>query len=498
MGGCSGALTFNADDTLLAWYDRSFVHTRRLSTGEETSRACAATICDHPTLAFYQPGLALPAVIAERIVTCCNDKHIYSQIYDNGAGAAAHHALFDPELQLYVTPYNPDKVKEPNPLHGGLAEGALVREDAPLIGRFPSSNLIGSYAVRANQILLAADHGYLAFDLDHLRETFGPSSVVSHLVSHSVKLRDSGDGVHGISYNYDTGEVRVLDFRSAIPSVVRRFFAARVARKNGKYLDVERIAYDPGAEVVTLASRVSIDRYTASGRHLSSLSVAALMKKGDILEYSSEMLSSRGKYIGVRGRGAAALFNAQGALLGTFSSIDAISADERYLFVFGNAQGTTTESIIEMPKLDSVGITAIPGSAENMALSPDGSTIAYDDLRDDSNEVRLYDVRSRTSYRNGLPKPPSLGFYQDAYENELPMYRDIAFSHDGRYLLVVYDDEDGQSWIAVYSVDPKVWVRTACLEAGRPLSVAELHVVAGNSAPFVNGCAAFESEMYRW
>ncbi|HXW77820.1 MAG TPA: hypothetical protein VEJ20_10445, partial [Candidatus Eremiobacteraceae bacterium] len=167
--GCAGAIGFNPSGSRFAWYDEGRIYEADLSGTGSTSARCEPMLCDHPTL-VYVAGETLPRIVGSTQSCYCvlsydDDKKQYEKVYDDVSGFARH-AIWDRELQLYATPYDPERESEPNPYGGGLAMSSLLNESGPLVGRFEQSQWIGSYAKRGHEMLIPGDNGFITYDLD--------------------------------------------------------------------------------------------------------------------------------------------------------------------------------------------------------------------------------------------------------------------------------------------------------------------------------------------
>jgi energy-coupling factor transporter ATP-binding protein EcfA2 len=506
VSGCAGAVAFTWDEGHLAWYDASQIHIAPISAAADDAYACPAPLCAHPTL-MYLASYTLPDIVADGGVLQWDDgTKAYKQLYDDQAGAQRR-PLLDREFNMYVTPYDPVTAEQPNPLGSGLATQSFAPMEGPILGRMAGSQWAGSYGILGHHLLMPGDAGFLSFDLDHLRAGFG--GQLNNRVSYHVQMRSCGDGVHAVTFNFVTGEVEVLDLRSSTPRVLHRFKLAPVptVRRNGNdyYTYEVQIAYDPSSQIVTEFSYptqsssqtvfAQLRRFTIDGHLLSVASRAQLAERAGVATsaITSGSLSARGNYIVIKVRvpNPDVILRADGTRIGRAFSIDGISGDERFAIV-QNGGSDLAETIYRLPGWTVTGITAIPRTAANIEMSPDGSTVAYTAETDsDVSHLFLYDTASRVTYP-WLPSPPGLGEFGGVGAGE-----SFGFSVDNRYLLVQYRS-DNDSYLAVYAVDASAWARSACLMAGRSLTAQEFHSLAGNGVPYHNGCAPYLSQMYRW
>lgn len=517
IAGCGSAIAFTPDGKQLAWYDAGAIHTTAIGSAgtaaADASYACAkASDCNHPSLLEFQVGSTRPVMVADGGVVAYDfTAKKYQQEYNDLAGGQRR-AVLDPEFNMYVTPYSPGTAGQPNPFNSGVAAQSFSQVQAPLLGTVPGpqANWNQSFAVSGDRVFVPGASGFLTLDLDHLRQSFNEIFNVSY----RVRMCDSGDGQHAVTFDMLSGEVEVLDLASGAPAVIGRFKVGAVpvtSDKNHYYIDAVQPAYDPRTNVVTLLrygartnnlwANLTLRRYTLQGRMLQSVTRAQLLSRAGVplAKLSGLVLSARGNYVTVKARTPLedVLIRWDGGFVGRAFYIAHVWTDETYaVAVSHTGEGSVgyAESVYHLPDWQTSGVTSIPFYALNFGVAPDGYTLAYyvHNTQNSRWMLELYDYRSRTSYEDAasgygsLPNPP-----------DLSSYTGLTFSADGRYLIATYDDSDGDNRLAIYSVDPSAWARAACLMAGRSLTAQEFRVLAGD-IPYHDGCVPFKNQMYRW
>lgn len=455
----------------------------------------------------------------------------YEAAYNDLAGAQRD-PLFDAQFAMYVTPYDPQTARQPNPLGSGLASQSLVNLAEPLIGTVPNSQWAWDqdYGLAGREVLIpqatpapnapqasrAGWTAFLRFNLDQFRRTFG-SSVVS--VSYAAQMRDCADGAHAITYDWPSGKVTIYDIRHRPALAIASFRTQRIGLvpRTSTYAREAQIAYDPESHVATLIwyklspahEILTMTRYLvqASGaRVLGTLTGAQILADARVSPAAATVaairLSSRGNYLIVRARGGDALLRTDGVRIGGAYSITVISPTES-LAMAERRETDGVETIYRLPSWTPVSLTGVPWIAnvgiansaayrsDDVAMTVDGRTLAYVQQNGQGSSVEsnlmLYDVPSWARYSRPLPNPPDLGSYVG-----------LTFSADGRYLLAAYNNSSGAHELAVYAVDPEAWIRSACLMAGRSLTEPELRALVGSRVPYSDPCARYANQMYRW
>lgn len=502
--GCAGALALHWDGVHrvwdIAWYDAGKVHIEALNGTSDDEYTCPVEDCAHAALT-YRPGATLPTVVGGQYGSTYYDasQKSYSWEYKDYAGAQRH-PLFDSEFNMYVTPYDPAAAAQENPFGSGLAAESFAMVQGPMLGTIPSPQW-SSPGLTEHEMLVPMGQGLVRFNLDQLRVGFGR---LLGTPSYRLQLRDSGDGAHAVTFDWQSGWVHVLDIRFSPERVLHAFrvSAVPVNEKAHLYTYEMQIGYDPRAGVVTMLAYTPssvvlyLKRYDRTGRLLGSVSGATLMaharaRRGSVVQLT---LSDRGNYVLMKLEEPSpdVIMRADGTFVGSAYSIDSISADETVAIAQART-GDSIDTIYRLPEWTVDGLNpGLPESAEYVSMSPDGQTIAYAtyDTSASSYYLHLYDVPSRTTYRVDLPPPP-----------DLKSFRSITFSADSRYLLVTYDDTSEPNpnhILAIYAMDPNAWTRAACLMAGRSLSAQEFHELVGPQVPYRDGCAPYAGEMYRW
>lgn len=375
-----------------------------------------------------------------------------------------------------------------------LLAGA-IRMARPLLGSQAASHWSGNFAARGSKLFFPVGATSLrAVDLDRYPAGTDPSIVVND----GVHVRDAADGVHAVSLNVKTGEIRMWDISGEAPRTLNAFPIGSVDATGSSYADAQ-IAFDPATGRLSLATAGGIRQFTSGGRDLgfrawNDYAVQASLPLPYPTGPDAHILSARGNYIlfnypkgtrdwvitiGGRRVGAGAL------------DLRAISPDERY--AFGRDTGKAPE-LSAYPLTDwSARHTHIPSTTTVVTGTRDGRLLAYPDdqteadARDPSKlhfvpVVRLYDYDSNTEFFKGLPSPANLDHYSD-----------LAFSADDRYLLATYADRSGARRLAVYAVDPQVWLRSICTHGNPPLTRTEFEQVAPAEGDYyVDGCATYE------
>ncbi len=492
IAGCAGALAMTPDEKMIAWYDAGSLHVGPVASSADSAYACPVEICASAALLYFARGASMPYVVAKGGTLYYDGQtKAYAVEYDDHAGAQRL-PIADPEFNMYVTPYDPARAEQPNPYGSGIALQSFSRIDGPMLGTIPDSQWTGSYGLHGHDLLMATRSGYAQFNLRQFRRAFQRT----YDVSYHVHMFDCGDGEHAIAFNMVTGEVRVLDIRSATPVTLDRFMVSRVPVKNGYYQYFVLPAYDPRANVVTIlshaASFATLKRYSARGRLLNVVERAQLLRAARVSPASivNWNLSDRGNYVFIKVREPApdVIVRWNGALVGKAFSIDYVSPDERRAIATSGVSGDYREVAFSLPDWKAGAFLGIPTTVQQLASSPDGRTVAYWSADGNGNAtLHLYDWATHETYPAALPNPPDLGRYDS-----------LAFSADGHYLLASYDDQAKDHRLAVYAVDPAIWARSACLMAGRSLTATEFRQYVGPGFPYRDGCLPYAAQMYRW
>jgi hypothetical protein len=406
-----------------------------------------------------------------------------------------------------VSAYDPQTALRPNPFGGGLATHSFAEIKGPMLGRVSASQWGQSFGLYGHHMLIPSQNGFVAYNLDRLREGLNRKAPVSY----TMRMRDSGDGIHAVTFEFKTGCVEIHDIRhlssaSDSCSGSNKFRTDKVplykqGDSNYYVYDVE-LAYDPRSDVVSLLKikngstmpwprTAELVRFSAAGRVLQRISREKLAVRAGITPDSitNWMLSERGSYIVLKRPPGMPdmLVRPDGSLVGKALSIQGVSSNEQFAYAHTDAKASLL-TLYRLPEWKSAGITPIPQNAYQVTVAPDGHTLAYDD----GGKLRLYDLTSREPFGapNGqlsLPAPP-----------ELHYDRGLAFSADSRYLLVTYEasDTDKTKWVAVYAADPHIWARSLCLMAGSKLTPKEFLAIAGSAIRYRNGCSPYKSKMY--
>ena len=182
------------------------------------------------------------------------------------------------------------------------------------------------------------------------------------------------------------------------------------------------------------------------------------------------------------------MIDATGRVIGRAYTIGYVSSDETR--AFGSEEKGTHNSRLtfNVPSWDIShgGVLPISSSASYLGLAHAGSLLAYYDSTA-SDKIQMYDMSARTLFRYHMQSPP-----------DEAQYSEFAFSADDRYLLVHYKGDDDFYYTAVYALDPATWMRSACLMSGKPLSLQEFQENVGTQIPYIDACAPYASQMYRW
>lgn len=491
--GCAGAVAFTQDDKQIGWYDAGAMHVAPITASVDDSYACPKTLCSTASLIYFAPGSTIPSVVGSGgALYYDTQSKTYASSYNDEAGSQRR-PILDAEFGMYVTPYDPSVAQQPNPFRSGLAEQSFSRIDGPLLGTIPAQQWPGSYGLRGHELLIPGQTGYLSFDLTHLRTNFEQT----YNISYHVRMFDCGDGEHAVAFNMFTGDVQVMDLRSATPTVLHHFRVPKVPVKNGSYEYFVEPAYDPQTGIVTTLSYstgsagfATLRRFTANGNLLSVENRAQLLRRVRIAPstITSWNLTARGNYIVIKvNPGSDAIIRADGATVGSAFSIDYVSPNERLSIATRRVSSAYREAAFSLPSWRQNAFLVIPWTAQRLAISPNGTTMAYYEEGNDSTyTLHLYDLATRETYQVVLPNPPDLSAFSD-----------LSFSADGRYLLASYSSGTYQR-LATYAVDPNAWARSACLMAGRSLSQDEFRQYVGAGIRYRDGCIPYINQMYRW
>lgn len=511
--GCGGDVAFTADQKTLAWYDAGHVYTAPLANLQsDASYDCPQTKCDHATLMFTSTE-TLPTVIADGgVLIPSGTKDAYQVEYDDLAGSQRS-PVVDMDFSMYFTAYDPANALQPNPFGSGLAAQSLADIQGPLLGTIPNSQWAwaGSYGLSGDRVLLPDvslddasrwNHGepyttqFYRFDLQHLRNGFNRTWSASY----HVQVRDSGDGVHAVAYDWVTGWVRILDIASWPVRTLHSFKIAAVPTvasgpRKGYYTHQTQIAYDPSSGIFTIVAYMatfeSLDKYTATGHLVEHLSGPRIMQLSGayVKMLSGVSLSGRGNYLIIKQKypDPDILLRTSGRRVEVAQSINAMLHNEQ--LVMARQGKNDYERVYNVSPWRSLGLTGLPAHGL-VAMGPDRRTMAYISQSSGSNSTQylyLYDLGFWVKSAMHLPAPPDLGSYSN-----------LTFSADGRYLLAAYNDSDNNHRLAIYAVDPSAWIRSGCLMAGRALSPSQFHELVGGEIPYRDGCAGYENQMYRW
>jgi hypothetical protein len=514
--GCGSAVAFTFDDKTLAWYDAGHVYTASVANPQkDASYDCPPAKCDSATLMFTSTA-TLPSVIAAAgVLIPSGTNSAYQVEYDDLAGQQRS-PLLDSDFSMYLTPYDPQTALQPNPFGSGLAAQSLADIQGPLLGTipnaqwgWPSYGLSGNRFIIPDQSLDAAarwNHGepysvqFNRFDLEHFRKGFNRTWSMSY----HVQLRDSGDGRHAVAYDEFTGWVRILDVSSWPVKTLHAFKIAAVpvipsGPQKGDYEFFAQFAFDPASGIFTILEYNgkgihSLDRYDSGGGHIKHFSAAQLLAAAGA---SAKMLDG----IGLSGRGNYLIMNQKspdpdvllrtnGERVADEEFIDAMLHNET--LVLARDKTGDNEQVYTVSPWKPVGAAGLP-SHGFVAMAPDGRTMAYSatvtdpQTKTSTQYLYLYDLDFWVKPAMHLPDPP-----------DLDRYTSLTFSADGRYLLAAYSDSDNNHRLAIYAVDSKYLIRSGCLMAGRALSPSEFHALFGNQIQYLDGCAAYEDQMYRW
>ena len=499
--GCAQAVALR-DDKTLGWYDAGSVHVAPLAPGSsDATYPCAKVAqCAHPMVVFRPLGDVPTLVGAGGVLDISkgsDGKYTYAQVYDDGAGSQRA-PLFDRDFNMYLTPYDPKVLGQLNPFGSGLATESFLDIEGPLEGTTPNSQwgwahdygLVGHYA-----LVPKGDGGYIRLDLDDVRAGFAGGFDPSY----RVQMRDCADGIHAVTFDYKTGLVQIVDMRSYPPKVVHQFKVAPVRVVKDHYVVAVQLAYNPKTHVVSIleyglggSPLPDLRRYSIDGHLIGELTGKEILARSGLRaadlqlnahsEVDNVVLSTWGGYVIVRGTYPKhdALLRADGTLVATEQSIVGMSSDEK-IVVGQDKTGDVVSSMYQLPAWTRVASAASVSGPLTMA--PDGIVAYYDSS---AKALMLYDVHSWIRYSQHLPNPPGV----DGFTG-------ITFSADGKHLLASYDDSNGHQ-LGVYNIDPKAWIRSVCLMAGRPLSKNEFYNLTGNDKLYRNGCAPYANQMYRW
>lgn len=367
-------------------------------------------------------------------------------------------------------------------------EEAIIEANGPLTGegRAPSS-----YAFVNDSIVIPsagkpfARTPLSAWHLDPETKSAGDPPLV---------MRDSGDGIHAVMIDA-AGQVTVIDMKANTAQPIPTLTLSEPERRNAAAGLVE-IAYDPLQRTITLKTRRAIDRYDINGRRYADIPLNSLKQRvgaadGDRMTYR---LSARGNYIIVDdGRHDKQLMRTDGrqindtlALLRTVTlknmadrykalthpaftvtGFYAISDDEHEVLARSTSDYPKNGvlAISSLQTLDPVEPTAIPLWAQHVAFSSDGRWVAYSDAANEQHpsqgqrqQVVLY-VRGANGLSLRLTDPPLASSIER-----------ISIGADNAHLVVEFvAPPKNDHFLAVYSIDPKEWQRSACLAAGKRL-----------------------------
>lgn len=524
--GCARALAFVPGERQIAWYSSGQVNIASLpgsatAPNVQTRIPCSAQSCKHAALTYMALG-SYPIVIGgtHGVSRYNQTSKRYTESYDDEAGSQRS-PILDDDFLMYLTPYDPAEARQPNPLGSGLSAQSLSNLPGPLMGTAPNTQWAwaNDYGLSEHYVLMPRNPqhggGFYRFDLDHFRQGFNQPRYVSY----QLQMRDSADRTHAVTFDWQTGIVQVLDIRSWPVRVLHQFNVPPVVvdKKTDSYTRTLQIGYDPQSDVVTMLAYnptrgvvLSLNRYDAARCPRTGTCAPAFVLSGSKLvanaglqpsdvelsawrEPHNVFLSARGNYVLLRAKHASdVIMRSDGARVAGAYEIEAISPNEGYVLA-EERRGQGMLTMYRLPQWTRVALVGIPANTPPVAISADGRTIAYYWYSSGNKRsyLELYDVASWVTYDYALPDPP-----------DLDNYTGLTFNADATYLLAAYDDDDNpvqaDHKLGVYSTDPKAWMRSACLMAGRPLSAQEFRWIAGGSMPYSNGCAPFARKMYRW
>lgn len=479
---CSTGIAFGPDGSTIAWCDGGVqvASVHRLDAPKSYSLAGLAfgSSCDDSTL-IYDAGMAAPTVLKPReLYRYDHAKQTYAQ--------HVFHKVWTGSLDWPPPAYDASLAEFVQPSFEGLGVMSLTPMAAPMLGSQKASQWPGGFALSGSSLIIPGQFTTHVYDLAKYRTQSGESGDTSS----AVLLHDAGDGLHAVSFNYNTSEVQVLSIRSK-PRILNSFRVAGGAEIRKRTRPVQ-IAFDPGSGIVTIADPDGIERFSTVGKPLSRTRWSAPRASKGFKDCKPQGLSARGNYVTCGGY-AQTVFRSDGQSLSGDFDVRAISSDERIAFgrMFSDNQTQANEYMAAylLPSLQPVlglyipaGTTLAgeeqPTAAMPLALSPDGRMLAY---IDDGGAIQLFAFRSNVSIGPPLRKPP-----------DWSSYRDLSFSADGRYLVVDYTTKSRSQELAIYSVDPNQWQRSLCLRIGR-LTTGQIEAL-GTSLHYRNACSRWQVE----
>lgn len=493
---CAAALAFSPSGERIAWYDGAAVHVASVFGGGQQIYPCRAKDCGDPRLVYRfdngPPNVVAPGFPLYRridligeVLAYDSERKAYEPMSQYSFQSSSAEPFYDSELQEYAT--DDSYAEIPNPFGDALALHSLAPISTPMLGQQEGSQWDQSYALSGHSLFLPGTRGTDSYDLSNYRWSLQNADPPSYI----VRMRDSGDGRHAISVNYKTGEVRILRIDTRAVRTIGHFFVAPIPTDAHHYYTFNlQIGYDPGKRLITLTSAAGVQRLSITGRLLRSRSWAQIARTANLplIRVKRGVLSSRGSYLIVHRsqRNNDWILRSDGRRVGQAFAIRSITRDERYAFVHRTAN-VPTLTLLRLPSWRSVGLTVVPWRARFVSLSADGNKIAY--VAPNSQQIRLYDVRTKQLYETALPSP-----------HKIAQYFGASISNDGRYLVVGYRFKHGKGrWYGVYDIDPQHWIRSICLMAGKPLSRSEYAQIASVAGrPYFDTCARYRSQMYRW
>lgn len=354
-----------------------------------------------------------------------------------------------------------------------------------LLGLWDAPTWPDSYALGDHTLFLEGPGGIRSYDLNADQTGLHDSSDASQ----STRIRDVGDGIHAVSLNYQTGEIKLMDIASR-PRTISSFHVSWLTAGNPYRQNGAQIAFDPITRVITVATDLGIHVFSADGHELLRRRLGwgqfALHgvpspyppgEHGSGSEGVVYLLSGRGNYVIFRSTFAAApdvdlgdwLLTSNAQLVAKFGEVRVLQRDD---YAVGSSEALAAYKVYRLPSMQPEPLLPLGGAkTSTIAVSPNHRFLAYvAEGGSNVNLVRLLDIATRTTL------PAALPFAQNDYPGDRRFFIEyMQFTSNSRDLLVAYrveqslSDMNPKQYLAVYSADPKTWEDSLCVNTRRQL-----------------------------
>lgn len=490
---CPPQVVFSADEARLAWNGSAAVytssvdggHVRRFPARREFSGRAELPRCEEVAIAYEADGVLTTLGGAALNVRNSDGSIIATSADFSRTRSFGLRQMLDRELGVLITDGGGlSMLSLPTMFRTTLMQRRstsyrsnidLPPMSMPALGLQPGQPFSGSFALSGTALILETDVGPRPYVLDRYLSAVAEGRAP---LSRTVRIRDSGDGAHAVSFDYESGIVSVLDLGTP-PSISSSFRITPLKNVDGEWQNEPQVAYDPSTKAVTVANAQGFKRFSSTGQVLKEWATwSALESQARVTpdQLNTHDLSPTGRYVLIfSAQTSDYLVTIEGKKLGEFGILASISRDEKYVFA-ADLRPSAPLNVYEVMTQDEKtrrisGLALRSGSqarARVAGISRDGKMIAYMNSLSSSYPqslslsrfstsptalVTLFDVPTRTQLGDLNPPP------------DLRSVNELAFSADNRYLVVDYGSFGGRR-LAVYAVDPRSWQRSLCLIAG--------------------------------